>query len=125
MDYSEDMIKLSKKTNKSGTEKGIVEIIQADVSALPFSDSSFDIITAFDTVNFWPDHIQALSEIFRTLKEGGLFFIINAYPKAGTKWHEFVKFKNEREYKEYLSKGGLKNIQSTFYKNTVIVWGRK
>ncbi|MDC7125935.1 MAG: class I SAM-dependent methyltransferase [Spirochaetales bacterium] len=125
VDYSDDMVNLSRDFNKKGIAKGIVEIQNADVSALPFEDNYFDIITAFDTINFWPDHKKAISEIKRTLKENGAFFIINAYPKEGTKWHEFVKFKSDIEYKDFLGTNGLKDVQSVIEKNTVIVWGLK
>lgn len=92
---------------------------------MPFENGSFDLITAFDIINFWPDHKKAISEIIRTLKPGGVFFIINAYPKEGTKWHEFVKFKNDGEYREFLINNGLKNVKSAFEKNTLIVLDRK
>lgn len=34
--------------------KGSCRIQQVDVSALNFSDESFDLVTAFETVYLWP-----------------------------------------------------------------------
>ena len=32
-------------------------------------------ITAFETVYFWPDFVNALKEVRRVLKDDGIFFI--------------------------------------------------
>ena len=125
IDYSEDMVILSRKLNQKNINNGSVEIIEANVSDLPFENGSFDIITAFDTINFWPDQKLAISEIFRTLKKGGSFFIVNAFPKQGTKWFDFVKYKNETEYEEFLFSNGFAEVHCIFEKNTIIVKGVK
>ena len=43
----------------------------ASVSDLPFSDNSFDIVTAIETYYFWPDKLKNLKEIYRVLKKDG------------------------------------------------------
>jgi len=125
IDYSEDMVKLSQKLNQQKINIGSVEIKVGEVSKLPFKNDYFDIITAFDTINFWPDQKMAISEILRTMKQGGSFFIINAFPKEGTKWFDFVKYKNEKEYKNFLSSNGFSNVSYILQKNTIIVQGIK
>ena len=125
IDYSEDMVKLSRKFNQQKINIGSVEIEVADVAKLPFKNDSFDIITAFDTINFWPDQEKAILEILRTIKHGGSFFIINAFPEEGTKWFDFVKYKSKREYEEFLSSNGFSEISCVFKKNTIIVHGIK
>ena len=125
IDYSDDMVRLSKRVNKKKISTGTVEIIHADVSKIPFEDNSFDLVCAFDSINFWPDHKQAMSEIKRVLKNSGRFFIVNAYPKEGTKWHYFVKFKNDIEYRDFLLQNGLRNIEAMILKKTIIVKGGK
>jgi ubiquinone/menaquinone biosynthesis C-methylase UbiE len=52
---------------------GKVDIVQSDVTDLPYPNNYFDIITAFDTINFWTDFNKALFEIKRVLKEDGKF----------------------------------------------------
>ena len=116
IDHSADMVALSGKVNKKGIEEGNVEITQGDIISLPYSDRYFDMITAFDTINFWNDFNKAISEIIRVLKKGGAFIIVNAYPKEGTKWWDFVKFKNDSEYREALAKHNFTDINITIEK---------
>ena len=40
---------------------------------LPYETGKFDLVTAFETVYFWPDLKQSFSEVFRVLKPGGMF----------------------------------------------------
>ena len=42
---------------------------------LPFEDDTFDIVTAFETVYFWPDIEKCFGEVKRVLKPGGIFLI--------------------------------------------------
>ena len=82
LDYSELAVERSTKLNQTSIDDGRCEIIQGSVSDLPFKDNSFDIVTAFETVYFWPDFVNDLKEIFRVLKEDGIIFIANeALPK--------------------------------------------
>jgi ubiquinone/menaquinone biosynthesis C-methylase UbiE len=55
IDYSVDMVNLSSRVNKAGISNGTVNIVQGNVNKLPYSDDFFDIVTAFDTINFWND----------------------------------------------------------------------
>ena len=77
VDYSELSVKRSMELNKSSIENGRCEIIQGSVSELPFKNGTFDIVTAFETVYFWPDFVNDLKEIRRVLKKEGLIFIAN------------------------------------------------
>ncbi len=125
IDHSIDMVNLSKKINKKGIVDGAVEIIQGDVNKLPFSDKFFNIITAFDTINFWKDLDISLMEIKRVLKQNGILFIVNGYPKAGTKWYDFVKFKSDDEYRDFLTENGFKEINIVIENNTIIIQALK
>lgn len=42
---------------------------------MPFDDNSFDIVTAFETIYFWPDIEKCFGEVKRVLKPGGIFLI--------------------------------------------------
>ena len=82
IDYSKVACEKSALLNRDAILKGQCEIIEGSVSHLPFDDDTFDIVTGFETVYFWPDFINDLIEIKRTLKEGGILFIANeALPK--------------------------------------------
>lgn len=125
IDSSSDMVSLASTVNKAGIKRGIVEIRQAGVSDIPYPDNYFNIITAFDTINFWNEYQQSLSEISRVLSNGGYFMVVNAYPKEGTSWWNFVKFKNSDEYIALMEKNGLQNVHADLQNNTIVVCGRK
>jgi SAM-dependent methyltransferase len=50
-----------------------VELVRADVRALPFPDGSFDVVIDFGTCYHIGDPAQAMTEIARVLIAGGLF----------------------------------------------------
>ncbi|MDR0912279.1 MAG: methyltransferase domain-containing protein [Methanobrevibacter sp.] len=77
MDYSSLSVEKSQDLNKIAIEEGSVEIIQGSVSDIPFEDETFDLITAFETVYFWPDFLNDLKEAYRVLKDNGTIFICN------------------------------------------------
>ncbi|MDR1820632.1 MAG: class I SAM-dependent methyltransferase [Methanobrevibacter sp.] len=77
LDYSEVSVKKSIRLNESAIKEGKVEIIQGSVSKLPFENNTFNIVTCFETVYFWPDFVEDLKEVNRVLKPGGIIFICN------------------------------------------------
>lgn len=77
LDYSELSVEKSEHFNKTAIKEGKVEIIQGSVSKLPFEDETFNIVTGFETVYFWPDFIEDLKEVNRVLKKDGKIFICN------------------------------------------------
>ena len=77
LDYSSVAIERSTKLNESSIDEGKCEIIQGSVSDLPFEQDTFDIVTAFETVYFWPDFLNDLKEVRRVLKDSGTILIAN------------------------------------------------
>ena len=45
--------------------------VKADLSKLPFEDHAYDLILCNHVLEHIPDHLQALSELYRVLKKGG------------------------------------------------------
>ena len=85
IDYSEDSVAVSQKTNARWIDIGRVEIRQGTVSQLPFPDDVFDLVTAVETHYFWPDLAADTREVFRVLRPGGaLILIAEAYKGAKT-----------------------------------------
>jgi SAM-dependent methyltransferase len=83
VDYSDASVALSRKTNKRGIQEGRVDIRQASVSRLPFSDHMFDLVTAVETHFYWPDLLADVQEVLRVLKPGGTFLILAEAYKGG------------------------------------------
>jgi ubiquinone/menaquinone biosynthesis C-methylase UbiE len=84
VDYSEESVAATRRTNARWIEAGRVEIRQASVSQLPFPNNTFDLITAVETHYFWPDLPANVHEVFRVLKPGGLFMVIAEVYKGAT-----------------------------------------
>lgn len=77
LDYSTVSVEASRKKNRPAVAAGRCRVEQGDVSALPFADGKFDLVTAFETIYFWPDLSGSFREVFRVLKPGGTFLICN------------------------------------------------
>ena len=85
IDYSDESVAVSKKTNARWIDLGRVEIREGSVSRLPFSNDVFDLVTAVETHYFWPDLAADTREVLRVLKPGGaLIMIAEAYKGAKT-----------------------------------------
>lgn len=119
LDYSQLAVERSIELNESAIEDGRCEIIHGSVSDLPFDDDSFDIVTAFETVYFWPDFGNDLKEIRRVLKEDGIIFIANeALPKEYDDRQKHIielldmNIYSQNELEESLRKSGFTNILS-------------
>lgn len=76
IDYSSTSVEMSTKLNQTEVDNGSIVVEEADVQSLPFDDETFDIVTAFETIYFWPNIVNCFKEIRRVLKPEGLFVII-------------------------------------------------
>ena len=75
VDYSIESVKVSREVNRQEIYDGKVEVVKGDVQSLPFDDDTFDVVTAFETVYFWPNIEKCFGEVKRVLKPGGIFLI--------------------------------------------------
>src|SRR5258705_3519930 len=86
VDYSEESVAASTRTNARGIDAGRVEIRRESVSQLPFSDGMFDLVTGVETHFWWPVLPGDVREVFRVLKPGGtLILIAEVYGGSKTK----------------------------------------
>ena len=76
IDHSAESVAMAMRTNKRWIGIARVEVRQASVSRLPFSDGTFDVITAVETHFWWPALPADLREVLRVLKPGGRLIII-------------------------------------------------
>lgn len=110
IDYSEVSVEKSIELNKDAFDRGIVNVLNGSVSEMPFYDETFDIVTGFETIYFWPNLISDLMEVNRVLKKGGIVFFCNeAVYREGKmeKYDELVEFLDMRIYSEEALKESL------------------
>ena len=74
IDYSAVSVEKARKVNAGAIAAGTVYLCSmASVAELPFEAEQFDVVTAFETVYFWPELAQNFREVYRVLKPGGTF----------------------------------------------------
>ena len=76
IDHSTESVAMATRTNKQWIDIARVEVREASVSSLPFSDGTFDVVTAVETHFWWPALPTDLREVLRVLKPGGRLIII-------------------------------------------------
>ena len=117
IDYSEISVIKSEKTNKAGIRNRRCEILQANVMDLPFGNDAFDLITAFETIYFWPDILDAFKQVHRVLKPNGTFMICNEVSGENPKdenWTKIIdgmKIYNSEQIREALKSAGFIDIK--------------
>jgi ubiquinone/menaquinone biosynthesis C-methylase UbiE len=121
IDHAQEMVNLSEKVNRAAIYAGKVKILHNPVDAMDITSHSVDIVTAFDTINFWDDYAKAYKEIRRVLKEDGSLIVVNGYPPVGSTWYEFVKFKNDAAYKDFLFEHGFQVTHLEIKNHTIVM----
>jgi ubiquinone/menaquinone biosynthesis C-methylase UbiE len=87
-----------------------VFIVQGTAEKLPYPDGKFDLVTAVETVYFWPNLPNCLLEVQRVLKPGGRFVIMVEVIDADSKWKNVVEgmtVYSPEELKQLLDDTGL------------------
>ncbi len=121
IDFSEESVTVSRRTNKQWIAMGRVEILPGSVSRLPFSDHMFNLVTAVETHFFWPDLVADMQEVLRVLKPGGKVIII-AEAYKGAKYDKSKMFQklaelmniaplSVNEYSELFSRAGYSDVE--------------
>ena len=127
IDISEESVRKAKKINKAELGKRC-EILQGNVGQMPFKDGQFDFATAFETVFFWPNLPVNLLEVFRVIKAGGRFAVINNYGDPAIDWEKKVpcmKRYTVKEVKIFMEAAGFKIITQETKDNLFLVIGEK
>jgi ubiquinone/menaquinone biosynthesis C-methylase UbiE len=121
IDYSEESVATSRRSNRQSIAAGHVEILSGSASRVPFPDQMFDLVTAVETHYYWPDLNADMREVLRVLKPGGTFIIIAEAYKGGK--HDRLLQRLEKlkalmtythltasEHSELLSKAGYTDV---------------
>ena len=116
LDYSEISVEKAKRVNREGLQAGRCQILQGDVSRLPFGDGSFDLATAFETVYFWPGPVESFREVYRILRPGGIFLIVNEVDGENprdSRWLSVIdgmKIFNRSQFVTFLTEAGFSKV---------------
>ena len=117
VDYSPVSVEKAKKVNEDAILNGRCVILQGYVADLIFAANQFDLVTAFETIYFWPDLLQSFREVHRVLKPDGMFLICNECGgdnEKDEKWTEKIDgmtIYKDVQLKNILEQTGFRNIQ--------------
>ena len=90
IDISEESVAKAKKVNAKVLDKQVF-VSQGSAEKLPYLDNKFDLVTAVETVYFWPNLPDCLQEVRRVLKSGGKFAILVEVVDSDSKWTNVVE----------------------------------
>ena len=85
IDISEESVVKAKNVNKQLLNKQVF-VRQGSADSLPWEDQKFDVVTAVETVYFWPNLPQCFQEVKRVLKPGGQFAIMLEVIEGDSIW---------------------------------------
>ena len=90
IDISEESVAKAIKVNADVIDKQVF-VQQGSAAELPYEDGKFDLVTAVETVYFWPNLPSCLQEVRRVLKPGGHFAIMVEVIDTDSKWTNVVE----------------------------------
>jgi len=121
VDFSGASVAFASRLNKQWIDAGRVEIQEASVSRLPFSEHVFDLVVAVETHFWWPDLSADMRELLRVLKPGGVLIIIaEVYKGANTVTAKLaekyallsgMKLLTANEHRELFTNAGYSDVQ--------------
>lgn len=85
VDYAQESVESSKRTNAAHLSTRC-EVRQGDVGNLPYEADTFDLVTAVETVYFWPDPDLGIAQVLRVLKPGGTFAVFCETEDVNIDW---------------------------------------
>ena len=90
IDISAESVAKAKKVNAEVLDKQVF-VTQGSAEKLPYEDNQFDLVTAVETVYFWPNLPDCLQEVRRVLKQGGKFVILVEVIDGDSMWTNVVE----------------------------------
>ena len=111
------MLKKCSNGTVNGIKRGKCDVICGSVMELPFEAEQFDVVTAFETVYFWPALDKAFEQVYKVLKAEGTFFIcneINGKNQTDEKWTKMIDgmaIYTSEQLVNYLKNAGFTDIK--------------
>ncbi len=113
IDISEESVAKARKVNASVLDRQVF-VTQGSAEKLPYEDNKFDLVTAVETVYFWPDLPNCLKEVRRVVKPGGRFAIMVEVLESDSVWTDVVDGMtaySPEQLKEMLDEAGFVNTE--------------
>lgn len=127
LDYSEVSVEASIKQNRKAVDDGRCRIIQADVQDMPIDDEEYDLVSAFETIYFWPEIGESFKEVSRVIKPNGQLMIAQGtdgnHPddEMWLATVEGMHVYTAEDLKEYLLNAGFSRVESYVKENDYIL----
>ena len=124
LDYSEVSVA---ETVKRNGPSGRCRVYHEDVCDMPIDDESYDLVTAFETIYFWPEIRKTFKEVSRIVRPGGQFMIgqgTDGNHPDDEKWLatvEGMRVYTAGELEEYLLDAGFASVKSYVKENDYIM----
>jgi len=131
IDYSAASVKESLRSNRISVALGKVKVKEASVESIPCGNEEFDLVTAFETVYFWPEIESSFKEVARILKKDGIMMVCNEVqgPEGSEMWIKMLKMKiyTSGQIKSLMEAAGLTGCKEYKHANGrwLCVTGRK
>ena len=119
LDYSAESVRVAARLNAAAIRVGRVEICEGSVSRLPYA--SGNLVTAVETIYFWPDLAADMREVWRVVRPGGMIAIVcEVYKGAQTAMSVMVqkcapeygmKMLSPEEHRNLLLGAGFNEVQ--------------
>ncbi len=121
IDHSAESVAAARRTNAREIAASRVDIRQCSVSEPPFSDDTFNLITAVENHFYWPDLPADTREVLRVLKPGGSLILIAEVYKGSKSLTGSIAEKytsltgmtllSAKEHRELLENAGYAEVQ--------------
>ena len=113
IDISEESVAKARSVNKQLLESRVF-VIQGSADRLPWNNQMFDVVTAVETVYFWPDLPKCFQEVRRVLKLGGQFAIMLEVIEDDSAWTNVVEgmtVYSPEQLKDMLEEAGFNDVE--------------
>jgi ubiquinone/menaquinone biosynthesis C-methylase UbiE len=105
IDHSEVMVHQASRCNAAAIRAHRVELLHTSVDRLPSFDKPLDAIVAVNSIGFWPNPTQRLSELRRVLRPGGRIALASQPRGAGATADATPRA--ARELQDWLTQAGF------------------
>jgi SAM-dependent methyltransferase len=125
VDFSEAMVSVSRRRNKSYINKGKANIKKGDFNEIPFKDNAFNKVFTVNTIYFLEDPYIMIKKIYKILKPEGrlvIGFEQNNYMKDNRLDNEVFNYYSPEDIEKMLKGSGFNNIvtESIVNRSTVL-----